>query len=260
LEDCVLPLITATQDVLQYDLVNRYYGMAEFVRGKSKHPIHKSLRNLLDKKLNNNNGDCPFIVVLDPNTIPLMTQVNIDKFSALETVATKGQLSINEAAEFLSIDLPHNPLRDKIFISTTVQELTAIMPDNGVLPLNDETNDAIEQETGHSNDANQRTMAEVKHDDKLESIKVKTLHNLYRNIRKHVLQNNQSGKIYTLAEVDEMCRETYVQIPALKKEVRKDLFLLKRLVKNLEGEVKERAIKDFYNNKKNSVLRSLIND
>jgi hypothetical protein len=262
LEDAVLPLIEVIQDTFQHYIVDRYYGLNPEVARKSL-PMTKSFRNRLDKSFNTYSaGDSDVIVVMDPDQIPLMAQVNIDKFNAIASICQNGMMSVNEAAEYLHVEIPYNPIRDKIFIPSNVVDANVIEPDTGVLPVSDQADDEVEGDTEHSNDPNQRTMGEVKQDEKLDnekSQKVKSLNKVFRSIRKQTLQNNEHGKIYTLKEIDDICRPLYGDIPQLKKELRKDLFKLKSITKDLPLAERERAIKDYYNTtKKISILRRMI--
>lgn len=257
LEDSILPLLSVMEEVLQHDIMDRFFASTSNIRGKSLKPIKKNLRDILDKRLNQKSYS-GYYVVLDPNTIPLMTQIQIDKFNAVDTLTQKGHMSVNEACEYLSIEIPYNPVRDKIYVNSGVQELTLTQPDEGVLPLRDETNLEVEA-LEHSNDKQKRTQAETSEDEKLEETKVvKALHNKYRQIRKQVLINNDSDKVYTLAEMDTLCKDLYLKCPALRKEIRKDLFVLKKSLKTKTKEERPDAIREFYNQKKPSVLRKIM--
>ena len=257
LEDAVLPLVEVTQDVLQHGIIERYFSLSDYKRGMGK-KLTKNMKHVLDKHLSDTPHDIN--VILDTDSIPLMTQINIDKFNALETLCLKGRMSPNEAAELLNIELPPNPVRDRIFISKTMVEVNedGIVPE----PLSklDEAQLQVESEVGveHSNKPPQRTMHEVAKDEKVEK-KVKVLHDQYRIIRKQVLINNQNNKVYSLRDIDALCGGVYGEVPSLKKEIRKDLYHLKRQVKGLESP-DERAtiIRKYYNGKKNGMLRDVV--
>jgi len=126
-----------------------------------------------------------------------------------------------------------------------------------VIPQKDAAEDQLEGDIQHSNDPSKRTQAEVAKDEKTASV-VKTLHNAYRMLRKQFLIDVNAGSISSLARLDDLCKDVYTVAPSLRKAIRKDRFMIKRLVDKADD--KAAAIRHFFNAKRPSVLRELANN
>ena len=273
LEATILPVCNVVADVLQFQLVDRFFSLSPVTGyGKNIKNLTKSLRGLVEKRLDERPAS-EYVVVMDPDPIPLMTQVRIDQANAVDAVCLKMRMSVNEACEWLHIEIPQSPLRDKILVSNTLAELTAetFPPQPPREAERDPHTVALDrkEKEGHSNDESKRTQAEASKEAKKEpakpaanahnvSAKAKSLARAYRSLRAMTIKSmDEQGRLYSLSDVDAEFHAVYDEVPAFKIEVRKDLFHLRNLTKKLDGPARVDAVREFYREKRPAVLREV---
>ncbi len=113
-ENTVLPDLVHYTELFQTQIVDRYFPSAV---GATK--ASRKLSSITAKALDearDGQGESEIIILLDPDTLPIMAKLNRSKASQAKQFRESLDLSANEAAEYAGLDIPYNKLRDDIWI------------------------------------------------------------------------------------------------------------------------------------------------
>lgn len=275
LEATILPVCNVVADVLQFQLVDRFFSLSPIHRGENIKSMKKSLRGLVEKRFDEK-PDSEYVVVMDPDPIPLMTQVRIDQANAVDAVCLKMRMSVNEACDWLHIEIPQSPLRDKVLVSNTLAELTEeTFPPQPPREAERDTHtvalDRGETEK-HSAESPKKTQGEAAKDAKQAqakpaansrnvSAKAKSLMKAYREMRMIAMKSiDESNALFSIRDVDAQFKSVYEEIPVFRREIRKDYAKLRAIIKDKAPSERVVAVREFYREKRPAVLRELINE
>ncbi len=268
LENTLLPLMGVVNETFQDQIVDRYYGDSQgMIRGKGL-KIGKLLQKSLSSAINAQIGS-RYIILLDPDSLPIMAKLQLDRFAAVKSLCDSARMSVNEACDFLGVEIPYSPLRDKIFIPNTYIELKEdaepeVKPAQEIEPQVDETQQELIQQEETQSAASKSGTGEIETEQEQveKKLLIRQLNKALRELRKVTLINNTIGKTFRLNQADEIL--DVKAYPALKVKVRhihRDLQV--RIKGQLMAATRAEIIKSYFNDiSKNgnitSLARSLI--
>jgi len=213
-ENTLMPLMTGISEVLQTQLVDRYFPTAGQNSAKGKPSFGKNCRKAYEEAMEVK-GESDVIILLDPDTLPIMGKLLKHKVEQAIKMRSAFDMSANEVAEHFGIELPPRVERDTIYIPTNVKDADAAV----VEPVVEPTVEPIVDEA-------------------VDTEGVKDLHKKVRIYRGMVVAAVADKKMFDKSTALALVPEVGVQ-------VHKDWLYVKALIKG-DGDIL-RTVKDYLN-------------
>lgn len=251
-EDTLLPQMNLISETLQTQVVDRYFQFADTSKRKAikmSKTMEKQFKEAAVKNPQSN-----VIILLDPDTVPIMAEIKKDYIASVKSMAQDLQMSVNEASEFMGLDLPYSPVRDRIYIPSNLTMIANTPEDTDIVAQpKQEAPETVEPAV----DAMETVETE---DDDMEEEKAITPEQIklfVREYRKLALESFDKEELFSLTEADELA-EKHQMLPFMKTHIRKDYLLLSQQLKDSED--KKRTIKNYFNGKNRKWIKSLLGD
>ena len=178
LEQTILPQMNMFSEVLQHQFVNPYYTWSK--RSTIKRGQGKKIGRMMEKSLDysmNQRTESDIVVVLDPDQLPIMSELRKTQWKAIQAMCDTLHVSVNEAAENLGFDIPYSKVRDQIYIPSAYTKIADSPEDNPAEETKDTLVQIEEVEAIEETDD-----LEVNEEEK-KSLQ-KNIHNLFHSLRK----------------------------------------------------------------------------
>lgn len=128
-EHSILPDLRNYGDFLQTQIVDRYFT-SDSTKKSARHHMSKTARLMFERAMDEH-SESDIIVLLDPDTLPIMAKLNKSKVTQAKELMGLG-LSATEAFEYVGLDVPHNPLRDDIYVPSNMVNISKPQQDKVV--------------------------------------------------------------------------------------------------------------------------------
>jgi HK97 family phage portal protein len=112
-ESTLMPQMQLFSEVLQAQVVDSHFQYSDTAE-RSKAKLSKSMAKAYEQARENNRSS-RLIVLLDPDSLPIMNEVNLSKVAQAEGLRNVLMMSPTEAAEYVGLDIPHQKERDDIW-------------------------------------------------------------------------------------------------------------------------------------------------
>lgn len=114
-ENTIVPELVTISEFLQTQIVDRYFKRGAKSEKKDIGHMSKLTKGLFTRAMDEN-AQSEVVVMLDPDSLPIMSRLNQQRVEQAGKLRDLLDLSANEAAEYVGIELPKNPLRDQIWV------------------------------------------------------------------------------------------------------------------------------------------------
>lgn len=201
-ESTLMPQMQLISEVLQSQVVDRHYAYSDTAE-RSKAVFSKSMAKAYEQA-RETHRESRLFVLLDPDSLPIMNEVNLAKVEQAKGLREVLMMSPTESAEYVGLDIPHQKERDDIwndkkFINITNPAMNQkLQPKPEPKPAAGEKKPAPKKELT----ADQRQL-------------VKDAEKAIRKLRKLTFEKLEHGELWGLDEADalmpkEMNRATRV--------------------------------------------------
>ncbi len=254
-EDTLLPQMNLISETFQTQIIDRYFPFVNTPKRKTA-KLTKTMEKLF-KQASIANPKSDVIVILDPDTVPIMSEIKKDYIAAVKSMATDMQMSVNEAADFMGMDIPYSPARDRIYVPSNFT-LVANTPEDLVAPQANPAPVQPETEVPQPIESEEVTDDAIEDQDEQDTEKSLTqdmVKSFVREYRKLVLTASDSDELFSLEDADTLA-EKHQMNGKMKTLIRKDYLDLSKQLKDSQD--KKRTIKDYFNLKNRAWIKSYL--
>ena len=236
-ENTLLPRLRQHSEFLQTQIVDPYFPHSSGTKKKTRKSMSKMARKEYERAMDSY-VDSDVIVMLDPDTLPIMAKLNLSRVKQAKEIREALDLSATEAAEYVGLDIPHNVLRDDIWVPSGRNKLTEVIaqPDPARAEIEEEVRTLKAQ-------LSELTLEETP-DPRLNDLK-----KFYRDYRNEVVKSFSQDQLF---DKDTWISRIKEIDPGLEVNVHAD-YLAVRQMQDVQ------AVKDYFKEMvKPSTLRTLL--
>lgn len=127
-ENTLMPEMFLWSEVQQTQVLDRFFrnssaGTKKLSRKEMRlgHYMKAQYEQAMDTRT-----ESDVIILLDPDTLPIMAKLMVKKFELIDKIRSAADLSANEAAEYVGVELPYRSERDEIWVPSSRQKITGV--------------------------------------------------------------------------------------------------------------------------------------
>jgi hypothetical protein len=143
-ESTLQPQADALTEAFQYQVVDRHFRFSPYsvARPRKPRPVDgdekKSRLGRMIEKAADERGDSRIIVLIDTDTMPIMSQIRLDRMEHAEKLQQVYKMSANDVADYLDEDLPDagadQPARTHVWIKNDQINITDLEMNKKLVP------------------------------------------------------------------------------------------------------------------------------
>lgn len=265
-ENTLMPQMNAISQMLQIQLVDRYFPTAP--AGRPTSPLKGRLGECFEKAL----GDRPassVIALLDPDTLPIMTKVQLSRAKHIKALREDCMMSPQEAAKFAGMDEPEHSdpknreLRQHIWIPAKTINVTKpeMNPQWGQDPKGGEPREGRQEvKPGSVGAGKPKPKAGPKKPKAQAKKEYQQLRGYYVDLRSKALGMADRGEHPSLEDMRAIAGDRGVASDALSWRISNDYLNFRKVFRNEpDAEARKALIKSYLNGRMSRAsLKSLL--
>jgi len=240
LENTLLPKLERFTQMLQNQIVDPHFTISSDQKRVSVLPMTKICKRAMEKAFDQNNQS-DIIVLLDPDSLPIMTKIRQDRTKFAVEFRNAFNVSPNVAAEYVGVELPEEgrAIRDQVWIPAgqiKIDEMGAMSPNTATTtdtttapndtPLAGAGAAGGEENpvAGETDKKNTPKLTKIVEFDLEKAQKVKAF---IREYRKLVVTSITKGSTFTLKQADFLNEKILKSDLNMKTQIRRDYLAIK---------------------------------
>jgi HK97 family phage portal protein len=123
IESTLIPQMDAISECLQMQLVDPYFSFDSSVKVERKERMTKAMEDRFEET-RSENGDSTIIVLIDPDTLPIMGSVKASQIAVAKDFRDTLMMSAKETAAYFDIDIEDRKERDDVWVDRKYVNVT----------------------------------------------------------------------------------------------------------------------------------------
>jgi HK97 family phage portal protein len=226
MESTLQPEMDNLSEVFQYQVAEHFRYTAGGTKKKPGSEGSRKMKEAFTKAMDQRE-DSKWVVLLDPDTMPIMGDVNLARAEHAEKLRETFLISPREAEKFVGLEFDEgNPERDDIYCPKTHQNITH--PEKNPEFMLAERQAEAKAKAEAAKPKPSASPAKKKELTLEERKKVKAVERFYREFRRLILKRLDGDQLFDLTEADELAQKHGVD-EDLKKQIRLDRHAIREL-------------------------------
>jgi HK97 family phage portal protein len=124
-ENTLMPEMMLWSEAQQSQVLDRFFRRGSQGTRKQKVKLNGYMKKVAEYAFDTRT-ESDVIILLDPDSLPIMSKLTERKFALVDKIRIAGDLSANEAMEYVGIEVPYRAERDQIWVPGQRQNITAV--------------------------------------------------------------------------------------------------------------------------------------
>ncbi len=190
-ENTLLPDLKNYTEIIQHQIVDRYFPNAAATQKKTA-KLGKLGRDAFERAMDENRQS-KVVALLDPDTLPILARLNKAKVEHAKMLREALDLSANEAAEWVGIELEPNPVRSQVWVPNNRMRIDGNAQNEAQQEIDQLKKTVAILERTIADEAVLKAK-EAEQQQPLDREKLDRLHDFYRSFRSMTLAELAQGK------------------------------------------------------------------